>query len=73
MLKFLFCIADIFQPDPDYEENEERYKTLYKEILGSDTEDSHDNDSDEDEEEDNSSNEDDTEEETVDDDSMLQL
>lgn len=30
--------TDVFKIDPDYEENENKYKALCKEILGSDTE-----------------------------------
>lgn len=33
-LFFLNSISDVFKYDPEYEENEEKYKTLQKEILG---------------------------------------
>ena len=54
------CLADVFQPDPEYLDNEEKYKIIKAEILGegvgsgsSDSEEGSEEDSeDEDEDED---------------------
>lgn len=37
-LMIIFCPSDVFKLDPDFQENEEKYKTLCKELLGSDAE-----------------------------------
>lgn len=43
-------ITDVFKYDPNYEEIEEKYKLLSKEILNSDEEDGSESDDDEDDE-----------------------
>lgn len=55
---------DVYKFDPDFEANEERYKSLRSEILGSDNDDDSDseNDGDDDDDDDDDNEEDDGEE-----------
>ena len=46
-----FC-TDIFKPDPEYLENEEKYKAIKEDILGSSDESEEEDDSDDDDGED---------------------
>lgn len=46
ILIILFCFSDVFKFDANYETNEEKYKDLCKEILGSDAESNSDDESD---------------------------
>jgi len=45
-------ILNVFKADPDYEENEEKYKMIKKEIIGGDSDDEEDEDGDSDDDED---------------------
>jgi pre-mRNA-splicing factor CWC22 len=38
MLALTGCVLDIFKMDPNYIENEEKYKSIKAEILGEDSE-----------------------------------
>lgn len=59
------CTSDIFKPDPQFVENEQRYEELKKTLLGEDSEDEADSDAATDDEDDEEDEDDESDEEQM--------
>lgn len=61
----LSCTSDIFKPDPQFIENEQRYEELKKTLLGEESEDEADSDAATDDEDDEEDEDDESDEEQM--------